>query len=63
MVAGKFTGKKELVKTMVEDGPSIVKWLLEMGSTSTGTSRGISPPGRQEGSPRRGSSPLAIIPA
>jgi succinate dehydrogenase / fumarate reductase flavoprotein subunit/L-aspartate oxidase len=31
MVAGKFTGKKELVKTMVEDGPSIVKWLLEMG--------------------------------
>ncbi|ABB33129.1 fumarate reductase/succinate dehydrogenase flavoprotein domain protein [Geobacter metallireducens RCH3] len=31
MGAGKFAGKRELVKTMVEDGPAIVKWLLELG--------------------------------
>lgn len=31
MAAGKFAGKKKLVKTMVEDGPGIVKWLLELG--------------------------------
>lgn len=31
MVTGKFTGRKELVKVMVEDGPQIVKWLLDTG--------------------------------
>ena len=31
MVAGKFAGRRNLVKTMVEDGPGIVKWLLDIG--------------------------------
>ncbi|WP_297444320.1 FAD-binding protein [Desulfurobacterium sp.] len=31
MVAGKFQGRRELVKAMVDDGPLIVKWLLELG--------------------------------
>jgi len=31
MVAGKFSGRRDLVKVMVEDGPRIVKWLLDTG--------------------------------
>lgn len=31
MAAGKFAGNRKLVKTMVEDGPRIVKWLLDLG--------------------------------
>ena len=31
MIAGKFCGQKKLVKAMVEDGPSAVKWLLDIG--------------------------------
>lgn len=31
MVTGKFAGRRELVKVMVEDGPRIVKWLLDTG--------------------------------
>ncbi len=31
MLAGQFAGKRSLVKTMVEDGPGIVKWLLDIG--------------------------------
>jgi len=31
MVAGQFKSRKELVRVMVDDGPRIVKWLLELG--------------------------------
>jgi succinate dehydrogenase/fumarate reductase flavoprotein subunit len=31
LAAGKFAGRKELVRAMVEDGPEVVKWLLETG--------------------------------
>jgi succinate dehydrogenase / fumarate reductase flavoprotein subunit/L-aspartate oxidase len=31
MVAGGFAGKAPLVKALVEDGPHIVKWLLDIG--------------------------------
>lgn len=31
MLAGGFTGDRRLVKAMVEDGPSIVEWLLKIG--------------------------------
>ncbi len=31
LVTGQFAGDRSLVKTMVEDGPGIVKWLLDIG--------------------------------
>ncbi len=31
MIAGSHAGRRELVKVMVEDGPKIVKWLLDTG--------------------------------
>lgn len=31
MIAGNFAGKPALVKALVEDGPGIVQWLLEIG--------------------------------
>jgi succinate dehydrogenase / fumarate reductase flavoprotein subunit/L-aspartate oxidase len=31
MIAGNFAGKPTLVKALVEDGPGIVKWLLDIG--------------------------------
>jgi succinate dehydrogenase / fumarate reductase flavoprotein subunit/L-aspartate oxidase len=31
MAAGKFAGSRNLVKAMVEDGPRVVKWLLDTG--------------------------------
>ncbi|WP_305043963.1 FAD-binding protein [Geoalkalibacter sp.] len=31
MISGNFASRRELVRTMVEDGPNIVKWLLEIG--------------------------------